>query len=209
MSDGAHLDEVAQEFDLYYRGERDALRRAIDKIFRKAMTERIDLTLEECKNISGKKVLDVGCGTGRMTVQLAKQGAKLVSIDASQTPIDVAKLMIKKEGLMDRCIFIRDDFAKHVFNEKFAVSLALGFFDYTEDAAFHLKKMRSITTEKCIMSFSAKFAFQVPLRVIWLRSKKSPVYFYTKKELKRLLSPHFSHFKIKNISAGYFCVGSV
>ena len=76
------MDEVAQEFDLYYRGERDALRRAIDKIFRKAMTERIDLTLEECKNISGKKVLDVGCGTGRMAVQLAKQGAQLVGIGA-------------------------------------------------------------------------------------------------------------------------------
>lgn len=207
--DKAYWDEVVQEFDTYYREEKAALRWAIDKIFRKAVTERFSLTLQECKNVKEKRILDIGCGTGRMAVQMAKRGAHVVGIDISQNMLDMAKSIAEKEGLQDQCTFIRDDFANHTFNEKFDVSLALGFFDYTKDAAFHLKKIRSLTTEKCVMSFPAKFAFQVPLRMIWLKSRNIPVYFYTKKELKRLLSPHFSHYKIKNLSAGYHCVAFV
>lgn len=202
-------DEVAQEFDVFYNEEKDALRRAISKVFRKGMTERVQLTLQECKNINGKRILDIGCGTGRTAAQLAKRGATVVGIDFSVSTIGTAKLMVEKEGLSNRCTFIRDDFAKHTFNEKFDISLALEFFDYTKDSAFYLKKMRTVTREKCIMSFPAKFAFQVPIRMIWLHSRKRPAYFYTKKELKRLLSPHFSRYKIKNISAGYHCVAFV
>lgn len=204
-----HWEQVAQELNTYYKEEKDALRRAIDKVFRKAMTERFNFTLQECKNTIGKRILDIGCGTGRMSIQLAEKGAYVVGIDFSQDMIDRANVIAKEKDLYDNCVFIQGDFAKHVFNEKFDVSIALGFFDYAKDPEFNIKKMRSITKEKCIMSFSAKFAFQVPLRVIWLRGKNRPIYLYTKKELKRLFSPQFSHFKIKNISAGYYCVGTL
>lgn len=204
-----YWDEVAQEFDSFYREEKATLKRAIDKIFRKAMTERFRLTLEECKNVEGKRILDVGCGSGRIAVELAKRGAKVTGIDYSQKMIDMAKAMAEKEGVSSNCTFIRDDFATYAFKEKFDMSIAMGFFDYTKDAAFHVKKLRTLTTEKSLMSFPAKFAFQVPLRMIWLRSRNCPVYFYTKNELKRLFAPHFSHYKIKNISAVYFCVASV
>jgi len=203
-----HWEQVAQELDTYYKGEKDALRRAIDRVFRKAMTERFNFTLQECKNTKGKRILDIGCGTGRMSIQLAEKGAYVVGIDFSQDMIDRANAIAKEKDLHDNCVFIREDFAKHVFNERFDVSIALGFFDYTKDPEFNIKKMRSVTKEKCIMSFSAKFAFQVPLRMIWLRSRNRPVYLYTKKELKHLFSLHFSHYKIKNISAGYYCVGT-
>lgn len=207
-SDKEYWDDVAQEFDSFYREEKAALKRAIDKIFRKAMTTRFYLTMEECKNVEGKKILDVGCGSGRMSVELAKRGAKLTGIDFSQKMIDMAKAMAEKEGVSSNCKFIRDDFATHVFKEKFDISIAMGFFDYKKDATFYVKKLKALTKEKSLMSFPAKFAFQVPLRIIWLRSRNCPVYFYTKNELKRLFAPHFSHYKIKNISAVYFCVAS-
>lgn len=204
-----YWDKVAQEFDMYYEEEKDALRRAIDKIFRKGMKERYDLTLQECKNVSGKKILDIGCGTGRVAIELAKRGARVVGIDFSRNMLDIATKMAKKHGVADRCTFILDDFGKRVFNEKFDISLALGLFDYTEDPTFYIKKVRSVTSEKCIASFPAKFAFQVPLRMIWLRSRNLPVYFYTKGQLKRLFTPHFARYRIKNISAGYLCIASV
>src|SRR5262249_17984528 len=40
---------------------------------------------------SGERVLDVGCGTGAITVALAKRGCKAVGIDASEPYLDGAR----------------------------------------------------------------------------------------------------------------------
>lgn len=204
-----YWDKVAEEFDTFYREEKGVLRKAIDNVFRKGMTERFNLTLEECENVNGKKILDIGCGSGRLSVELAKRGAHVVGIDFSQKMLNIASLAAKEQGLEDKCTFIQDNFVNHVFNEHFRISIALGFFDYTKEPATSLEKMRSLTTEKCIMSFPSKFAFQVPIRMIWLLSRNCPVYFYTKKELKRLFSEQFTRFRIKDISALHFCVAYI
>jgi cyclopropane fatty-acyl-phospholipid synthase-like methyltransferase len=207
-SEHEQWNQVTQELETHYREEKDALRRAIDKVFRKAVSERQYLTLKECKNINGKNILEIGCGTGRMAIQLAKRGAYVVGVDSSESMIKKANTIVEKEDLLGKCTFIQDDFAKHSFNEKFDISIALGFFDYARYPEFYMRKMRSVTREKCIISFSARFAFQVPLRIMWVH-RSAPIYFYTKKELKRLFSPNFTHYTIKNISAGYHCVGVV
>ncbi len=209
ISGQEYSTEITQEFETTYTKEKDALRRAVDKIFRKGMKERYDLAIQECKSVNGKKILDLGCDTGYLSIELAKRGAQVVGINSSLKAIGATRQIAERERLPNRCALIQDDFAKHLFNEKFDISLALGFFDHAKDPAFYLKKIKALTTEKCIMSFPSKLAFQVPLRMIWLRSRNLPVYFYTKSELKGILSQQFPHFKIKNISAGYFCVASV
>ena len=40
---------------------------------------------------SGKKVLDVGCGTGELAFLISKKGAKVKGIDYSEEGIDIAK----------------------------------------------------------------------------------------------------------------------
>lgn len=192
-----HWDRIAQEFDTSYKREKDALRRAIDKVFRKSMTERLVLTLQECKNVKGKRILDIGCGLGYAATELMKRGAEVVGISSSAN-----KTRLTKEAYALLC----DDFLGYAFDESFDISIALGFFDHTGNPNPYLKKMKSLTREKSIMSFPSQFAFQVPIRMIWLRSKKCPAYFYTKKKIKRLFHPIFPRFKIRNISAGYHCV---
>lgn len=195
-----HWDNIAQEFDTFYKKEKDALRRAVDKIFRKGMAERVNLTLQECKNVKGKRILDIGCGLGHATTELMKRGSEVVGISSTVNATRLIKEMY---------VLICDDFLDYPFDESFDISIALGFFDHTGNPTPYLKKMKLLTREKCIMSFPSQFAFQVPIRMIWLRSKKCPAYFYTKKRIKRLFHPIFPRFKIKNISAGYHCVASV
>jgi len=41
-------------------------------------------------DLSGKRVLDAGCGTGAMTEELARRGAEVVAIDISPALVDIA-----------------------------------------------------------------------------------------------------------------------
>ena len=202
----SYWDNEALEFDSYYQPEKRISKRIIDKFFRKGMNERVDLALLECKNVRGKRILDIGCGSGRVALKLASRGAEVVGIDFSKKMLNLATSMAKEQGLSKNCRFIHGDFMRHVFSESFDISIALGFFDYTKDPLPYLTKMRSITTEKCVMTFPKKYAFQVPIRILWLKSRKCPVYFYTRNRLKKLSVDEFSCFKIKNISALYFCM---
>lgn len=52
---------------------------------------RLDF-IDQRANLSGKRVLDVGCGGGILSESMAARGAKVIAIDASQVPISVAKL---------------------------------------------------------------------------------------------------------------------
>ena len=47
--------------------------------------------LRSSNKIKGKKILDIGCGTGHFSHILQKQGAKVIGIDSSKEMINIAK----------------------------------------------------------------------------------------------------------------------
>jgi ubiquinone/menaquinone biosynthesis C-methylase UbiE len=65
-----------------------------------ATTERLERQLirELVGNVSGRKVLDVGCGDGEFAVELARCGASVSGIDASTAMIDAAKTRAKQHN---------------------------------------------------------------------------------------------------------------
>ena len=42
-------------------------------------------------NLSGQRVLDAGCGTGQISIELAKRGAEVLGVDISNNLVNVAK----------------------------------------------------------------------------------------------------------------------
>jgi ubiquinone biosynthesis O-methyltransferase len=58
-----------------------------------ATTERLEsqLVLELIGDVSGRRVLDVGCGDGKFALELTKRGAIVTGIDASAAMINAAK----------------------------------------------------------------------------------------------------------------------
>jgi len=50
-------------------------------------------------NVKGKKMLDLGCGGGQVSVFFAKQGAIVTGVDFSENQIDFAKKLAKKKGV--------------------------------------------------------------------------------------------------------------
>ena len=52
-----------------------------------------------CQPLSGKRVLDVGCGGGLLTEAMAAEGARATGIDLSEQLIDIARLHLLESGL--------------------------------------------------------------------------------------------------------------
>lgn len=58
-----------------------------------AITERLERArvLELVGDVRGARVLDVGCGDGELALELARRGAEVAAIDASEAMIDAAR----------------------------------------------------------------------------------------------------------------------
>ena len=183
-----YFEDIAQEFDNIYDNEGTLITKITNKLFRKSLYERMPIALDECGDIKNKTIIDIGCGSGRLCYILAKENAsKVVGVDYSQQMIEIAKDFVSKKRLQEKielkCI---DFFTKFETKNKFDISIALGVFDYIQDPKKFLIKMKSVTNEKIIASYPAKYAFQVPIRRVWLYSRKCPVFFYTQPQLKNL-----------------------
>jgi len=50
-------------------------------------------------DLSGKRVLDAGCGTGQLAVELARRGAEVVAVDLSPTLVDHARARADEAGV--------------------------------------------------------------------------------------------------------------
>jgi 2-polyprenyl-6-hydroxyphenyl methylase/3-demethylubiquinone-9 3-methyltransferase len=55
--------------------------------------------IDKIAGISGKRVLDVGCGGGILSESMARRGANVLGIDLGDTPLNVAKLHALEAGV--------------------------------------------------------------------------------------------------------------
>ncbi|MEQ9069434.1 MAG: bifunctional 2-polyprenyl-6-hydroxyphenol methylase/3-demethylubiquinol 3-O-methyltransferase UbiG, partial [Gimesia chilikensis] len=55
--------------------------------------------IEERSSVAGKKFLDVGCGGGILTEDMAQRGAEVTGIDMGEAPLSVARLHAQESGV--------------------------------------------------------------------------------------------------------------
>jgi malonyl-CoA O-methyltransferase len=80
-------------------------------------------------NVKGKKILDVGCGTGRHAIALAKDGASVTGVDFAEAMLVAARA--KADGL-DVC-FLAGELQSIPLQEQFDVVLCSLVFNHVED----------------------------------------------------------------------------
>ena len=87
----------------------------------------------------GKKVIDVGCGTGFFAYQVAKKGGIVLGIDYSEEAIKLAKEKYDHKNLSYKKMDINDRMTK-----KFDVVISIGTLEHMNRPYTMLKKLRNL-----------------------------------------------------------------
>ncbi len=182
------FERDARSFDAIYRLERSPFWRWVNTTFRKAVFERYDITFDQAGDVTEKKILDVGCGSGVYAVDFARRGARrVVGVDFSDKMLELASQEAEQHGVVDRCEFIRADFLELDLKETFDVSIAMGVFDYIPDQVTLLRKMVALTTGKVIASFPGHSRLREPARRLRYKlAGKGDIYLYSQDDVERI-----------------------
>lgn len=183
-----YWNNEADSFQRIYSHEKSAFAAWMDKVFRKDMYDRFAFTIQNCEPVSGRTFLDVGCGNGHYSIELARRGAaSVVGIDIAENMLKLCRDSAERQGVADRCTFVQSDLVQYSAVSSWDVCIGIGLFDYIQDPLPVLKKIRQSALDKAILSFPRLWTWRAPVRKIRLRLRRCPVYFYTRKRVAHLL----------------------
>ncbi|NJE06567.1 class I SAM-dependent methyltransferase [Thermococcus sp. M36] len=116
---------LAEYYDAIYRRRTERVGAEIDFV---------EETFREDAERSVRRVLDLACGTGIPTLELARRGYEVVGLDLHEEMLAVARRKAKKEGL--NVEFIQGDAIEITFEEEFdAVTMFFSSIMYFDDSA--------------------------------------------------------------------------
>ena len=129
------------------------------------------------EDLTGKRILDAGCGTGALAVEAARRGAQVVAIDLSPTLVDLARTRIP----LDIAHLVE-------FHSGDMLDPALGRFDHvvamdsiihyqTDDAVNALAQLADRTAGSIVFTFAPRtpvLAAMISLGRLFPRGDRAP-----------------------------------
>ncbi len=146
-----------------YADTYDELRDNKSEITRLNAADQIEFVLNKFEDI--KDLVEVGCGTGKFTIPLAKAGKKIIAIDSSFEMLSIARNKAKEEGVDKNIEFVCGDI-ENIGIKKEAASAVLSIavirhFKKEEKALAEL--VRILCSKGYIMIDYLSFVFFIPL----------------------------------------------
>ena len=208
-----HFHDDAYRFDAIYEQKKGPMAAFIDNYWRGVVQKRLELNVEKLEPFAGKKILDVGCGSGRFCIAFAQSGAeKVLGVDFAAAMIDIADKLAADAGLSDKCEFRVGAFPDVVSDDEapFDACTGNGFFDYIEDPVPIISKMRELTKGTLIMSFPKAVEWRVPLRRVRFWLKGTPLFLYKDQQVRDILTKSgVTDYEWINLDRDYLVVAKV
>jgi 2-polyprenyl-3-methyl-5-hydroxy-6-metoxy-1,4-benzoquinol methylase len=208
-----HFHADAERFDAIYGTKKNFVSRFIDDFWRGVVQKRLEVNVEKLEPLEGKRILDVGCGSGRFCIAFAQKGAKYVlGVDFAPAMIDIANQLAKQAGVEEQCEFRVGAFPEIIKESDlpFDAATGNGFFDYIAEPVPIISKMREMTKGKMIMSFPKAVEWRVPLRRVRFWMKGTPLFLYHEKQVKEILAEAgVTKYEWINLDRDYLVVAEV
>ena len=125
------------------------LHRTINKLFRRRTFERRTQDVEavlRAFGMEGKQVVDIGCGSGEVSLVAARLGARVVGLDIVEDMVRLARQQAAREDLGARTEFRIFDMVKEPVPGA-DVALMVGVIEYYRDIEWLLEKVAAATRE--------------------------------------------------------------
>jgi len=190
-SSGDFFHGFADAFDTIYDGKRSRFMQWVDRKFRSDMFRRFDKSFEYLGDLTGKTVLDVGCGSGPYIVEALKRGAKkVIGVDPAPRMLELASGRLSAASMRDRAELVTGFFpeAASKIGQPANFAIVMGVMDYVDDPAAFLKGLRNAVTEAAVLSFPSRHWFRTPARKVRYRLRNCPLYFYDEQRIRELLT---------------------
>ena len=179
-------DSITEESETVARGHStqdfwDTMSRDYDKNFDEEAKRRIEGLIDSLEKrglfSSGMRVLDIGCGTGRLAIAMAGRGAEITALDFSQGMLD--KLEENCPGKLERQITaVRDDWTALDIEQKgwkSAFDLVVAQMTPALRKPEGLEKLIAASRENCYLKAWAEKRRSMILDDIWrMFAKEEP-----------------------------------
>ena len=117
------------------------------------ITEKIKIHFKLKKDkfnyLEGLNILDIGCGGGLISEPMARLGANVTGIDASEKNIHIAKLHSKKSGLKINYLYASPENLEHI--EKFDIILNLEIVEHVDNVNLYIKSCYKLLKKNGLM----------------------------------------------------------
>ena len=117
------------------------------------ITEKIKIHFKLKKDksnyLEGLNILDIGCGGGLISEPIARLGANVTGIDASEKNIIIAKLHSKKNGLKINYLHASPENLEYI--EKFDIILNLEIVEHVNNVNLYIKSCYKLLKKNGLM----------------------------------------------------------
>ena len=177
------FDNYVHKFDYIYEtqySEQNPIKRFLDKLLRKSMIDRFNLTKEYIQNSNIKTILDAGCGTGRYSFYFGSKNYDVTGIDISEKMIEFCN---SSKDKTENTNFVKTSLENFTSEKNIDAIICLGFFDYVHNAESSLEQIKKFNPKLVVASFPYKYNFLNYIRIFRYRLNKCPLFYYTKQQL--------------------------
>jgi 2-polyprenyl-3-methyl-5-hydroxy-6-metoxy-1,4-benzoquinol methylase len=176
-----YFEGLAPEYDRAFRLQgRGPLNAVVNRLFRGPTFVRRMRLLEDVfarLRLEGKSVLDLGCGSGQVSLLAAAMGARVHGIDIAPGMLALAREAAARAGLADRALFEEGDVSRGPMPEADVV-LLVGVIEYYRDFEALITSAAGAARQALVVAHANRVFYRMALRHAMARLGRLNLYYH-------------------------------